>query len=288
MISTICWDTVCVSHTNAPPDGNGLAASQQWHLEAGYKTAHVFTSTQCHTLCHTGETHLSVQYESWKARNKRKTGTLTSLKNTSNCSSATRIRSRLISLLAAAIQLVMRHCNMVISGSSEARHNNTDGSLKHGGPNDSDLPSNCIALQGQQLCVGRVRVRRENVKAAAQSHRNSAAKRRNVDVICHGIATIKQTQVRKIPSGINEGDADTFYGDKHNPLWIWYCFADTLMVRCDAPYSRGGHFPPTSRSRWETWMLALCNAAALQVASRINVVNLENCSHFTAFQLIRD
>ena len=35
---------------------------------------------------------------------------------------------------------------------------------------------------------------------------------------------------------------DTFYGDKDNPLRIWYRFADTLMVCYDAPYSRGGHF----------------------------------------------
>lgn len=53
--------------------------------------------------------------------------------------------------LAVTIQLVMHQCNMVISGSSEAR-NNIDGFMRHGRPNDNDLTSNYIALQGRQLC----------------------------------------------------------------------------------------------------------------------------------------
>lgn len=59
-----------------------------------------------------------------------------------------------IQLLATAIQLVMHRCNLVISGSSEARNNNIDGFMSHGSPNDNHLPLKCIALQGQQLCEG--------------------------------------------------------------------------------------------------------------------------------------
>ena len=60
----------------------------------------------------------------------------------------------LILPLAVAIQLVTHHCNMVISGRSKARNNNIDGFMRHGRPNGNHLPSNYIALQGQQLCVG--------------------------------------------------------------------------------------------------------------------------------------
>lgn len=88
----------------------------------------------------------------------------------------------LILLLAVAIQLVMHHCNVVISGSSKARNNNIDGFMRHGRPNDNHLPSNYIAVQGQQLCVGSFG--KQNFKGTLQSHENSAGKCTNIKVIC--------------------------------------------------------------------------------------------------------
>lgn len=78
----------------------------------------------------------------------------------------------LILLLAVAIQLVMHHCNAVISGGSKARNNNIDGFMRHGSPNDNHLPSNYTALQGQQLCVGSFG--EQHFKGTLQSHKNSA------------------------------------------------------------------------------------------------------------------
>ncbi len=90
-----------------------------------------------------------------------------------------------ILLLAVAIQLVMHHCNMVISGSLEARNNNIDGFMRHGRPNDKHLPSNYIALQGQQLCEGSFE--KHISKATVQSHKNSAGECTNINVICHDL-----------------------------------------------------------------------------------------------------
>lgn len=61
----------------------------------------------------------------------------------------------------------MHQCDMVISGSSKARYNNIDGFMRHGRPNDSDLPSNYFALQGQQLYVGAAE---QDFKATVQMH----------------------------------------------------------------------------------------------------------------------
>lgn len=59
-----------------------------------------------------------------------------------------------ILFVAVAMQLVMLYCSVVISGSSKARNNNIDGFMRHYRPNDNSLPSNYIAVQGKQLCVG--------------------------------------------------------------------------------------------------------------------------------------
>lgn len=79
-----------------------------------------------------------------------------------------------ILLSAAAIQLVMHHCNVVISGSLKARNNNIDDFMRHGRPNDNHLPSNYIALQGQQLCVGSFG--KQKFKSTLQSDKSRVGK----------------------------------------------------------------------------------------------------------------
>lgn len=76
----------------------------------------------------------------------------------------------------------MQHCNLVISGSSRARNNNVDGFMRHGRTNDNHLPSNYIALQGQQHCVGNLESK--NFKATVQLHETGTAESTNMDVIC--------------------------------------------------------------------------------------------------------
>lgn len=76
----------------------------------------------------------------------------------------------------------MHHCNVVISGSLKARNNNIDGFMRHGRPNDNHLPSNYIALQGQQLCVGSFG--KQNFKSTLQSDKSGMGKCTHVNVIC--------------------------------------------------------------------------------------------------------
>lgn len=139
----------------------------------------------------------------------------------------------LILPVAAAIQLVMHRCNVVISGSWKARNNNIDGFMRHGRPNDNHLPSNYIALQGQQLCVGSFGKQQQKKKDdTLQSHKNSAVKSTNTNAIrtrtascwCHQlIKAVKRYCLRKREEWINETSAAFFYAKKH--LRLWQCFA---------------------------------------------------------------